>query len=715
MGSLQLSGIRSAVALRRTAEGVMEIRARSPIDGLYGLGWAVGRDRGAQIFAMRALGQGRACELLRDTPALLGLDSTFRRLGFARDARAHIGALPRDELALVEAYTRGVNAAWRRHPPKILLRRLSRPEPLTPADVLLFVKLSAYTGLAEGQRIVELFLTEAVRRGAPRPHLEQLFHTLDALDVRLLKGVGEIPDAYPGFRLQAPLALSGGSNAWVVSGRKTASGHPLLANDPHLEVNRLPAVLYEASLSIDGAWTKGAMVPGIPGFLSGRSSELAWGVTYSAADTSDFFVERCEQGRRLYGGHSEPFEAHHEILHRRRHEDVQLTVHSGPHGVLEGDPRERGDHLSWLWAGMGDGGLGTLQAVLRLPRCRTVREAQSTMRGADIPTLHMVFADSGGDIAYQLAGRIPRRRQGWSGLAPVAGWDPLNDWKGWLDPETEQPSRINPPGGTIVITNTAQRCPGGPRLSTLHLPHDRHRRIRELLERSSPLQLSDMQDMQYDVLSTQARRFLPDYLPMLPPGPERRLLEAWDCRYSADSEAATLFENLHRAVVDEVFGAVLGRPWFHRLMGRTGLYASLIGLFDTVLSLGDSLWLPRARRRRRLSVALATGMRHPHPPWGSRNAITLGNLFLGDGRISRWLGFAKGPVALLGNHATIHQGVRYRAGNRVSTSAPCYHMVTDLGDSRLYTNLPGGASESRLSRYYANDLRRWLHGGYKGL
>jgi len=337
------------------------------------------------------------------------------------------------------------------------------------------------------------------------------------------------------------------------------------------------------------------------------------------------------------------------------------------------------------------------------------------MRGADIPTLHMVFADSGGDIGYQLVGRIPRRRRGWSGLAPVAGWDPRNDWQGWLDPASEQPSRLNPHSGWIVATNTAQRCPGGPRLASLHLPHDRHRRIRELLDRPVPLQLTDMQDIQYDVLSTQARRFLPHYLPLLPAGRERRLLEAWDCRYGADSEAATLFENLHRSVVAEVFGGVLGRAWLHRLMAHTALYSSLIGLFDTVLSLGDSLWLPRADRHRRLSGAVASGIRRPHPPWGTHNAIVLGNLFLGDGRISRWLGFAKGPVALLGNHATVHQGVRYRAGRRTSTSAPCYHLVTDLGDSRIYTNLPGGASESRLSRYYANDLRRWLCGDYKAV
>jgi penicillin amidase len=708
-----LEAIVHPVTLGHTAGGVRRIRARSNEDLFFALGWVHGRDRGGQIAVSRIIAEGRICECLQDGPGPLGMDIYFRRLGLARDARAHIQELEAPYLGHLEAYARGVNGAWSRHFPWWLRLAIGRPAPFTPADVLLLAKLMSFAGLAEGQRLGELFIVEALRRGAGEAHLKALFPALDAVDVELIRGLRRVPELFPGFRADPRVPVAGGSNAWVVSGRRSRSGHPLLANDPHLEINRLPPILYEVVAEVDGRWVKGATIPGLPAFLSGRTRLLAWGVTYSCADTSDFFVERCREGQYLRDGRWYDFEWRTEIIRRRHHNDHQIHIHEGPHGVLEGDPREPGDYLSWNWVGFGPGGLESIRAYTDLLHCDRVGQAQEVMRRADIPTLHVVLADARGDIAYQFSGVVPRRRAGWSGLAPVAGWDPRSDWRGWRDPASETPSQINPESGYIVITNQAPAGPGRAPLASLWLSRYRGERITECLLAKERLALRDMQAIQYDVLSTQARRFLPEYLLHVPQGPRRELLEAWDLRYSTDSRAATVFENIHRAVVVEVFGAVLGRDWLAGLFERSNLVSSLAGFFDDVLERQDSVWLPAARRGRVIQKGVRCGLEAPSPPWGETNVLSIKNIFFGM-RLPRLPGLNRGPFPLPGNHATPHQGSLFRMGRRPTSFAPCYHMVTDLGTERLWTNLPGGPAESPFSWRYTCDLRRWLRGGYKG-
>lgn len=711
---MTLQAIVHPVTIGHVAGGVPRIRARSREDLFFALGWVHGRDRGGQIALSRTIAEGRLCECLQDGPEALGLDIYFRRLGLARDARAHIQDLEAPYLRLVESYAQGLNRAWTRHFPWWLRLAMGRPAPFTPADVLLLTKLMSFAGLAEGQRLGELFVVHALRRGADEARLKELFPALDALDPALIRGLRGLPGLYPGLRADPRVPVAGGSNAWVVGGRRSASGRPLLANDPHLEINRLPPILYEVVAQLDGQWVKGVTIPGLPAFVSGRTRRLAWGVTYSCADTSDFFVERCRGGRYLRDGDWLDFTLRTETIRRKHHRDHRICVYEGPHGVLEGDPQEPGDYLSWDWMGFGPGGVKAIRAYMDLPHCEGVSQAQEVLRSADIPTLHVVLADARGDIAYQFTGAVPRRRKGWSGLAPVAGWDPGNDWGAGRVPVTETPSQLNPASGCLVITNQAPAAVDGAPLASLWLSRYRGERIMECLQAKGGLDVRDMQAIQYDVLSAQARRFLPEYLPHVPSGPRRELLKGWDLRYTGDSRAATVFENIHCAVVAEVFGAELGRDWLEGLFRRSNLASSLAGFFDDVLQRRDSLWLPAAQRDRVIGDAVRRGLEAPAPPWGETNVLRLRNIFLGA-RLPSLPGLHKGPFPLPGNHATPHQGALFRMGRRPTSFAPCYHMVADLGAEHLWTNLPGGPSERPLSWRYACDLGRWLRGQYKAL
>ncbi len=710
--SRRLQAIHGTVRLGRDAAGVPQIEAEGAEDAAFALGWLHGTDRGAQVALMRIAGQGRLCECVADRASLLEVDRYYRRLGLARDARAHAGELPARHRHLLDAYCRGVNAAWARRSPWALRLYGYRPEPYTPADALLLVKLLSFTGLAESQRIEELFIVHALRRGLDEPRLRALFPALGEIDVSVIRGLTGVPPLFPGDRSAAHLPMLGASNAWVVHGARTGSGAPLLANDPHLEVSRLPALLYEAVLCAGGRTVRGAGVPGLPGIIVGRTEHLAWGVTYSCADTSDFFVERCRDGAYLREGGWQPFRVRRELIRRRDHAAEELLCYENDHGVLEGDAAVAGDYLSWSWSGSGRGGTGALRAFLDLPRCTSVPAAQATARGLDIPTLHMVFADRDGNIGYQYAGATPARRPGLSGLAPVPGWNEANDWRGMVDPDSATPSLLNPECGYIATANEARQSEGGPVLTTVALAGYRRARIEQLIEQQGTVSVRDAQGWQYDLLSLQARRFLPEYLEHVPPGDQRELLERWDCRYVPEALAPTLFENLHVSVLVEVFGGRLGRDWARYLIERTILYPALAGAFDDVLAVADSVWLPAAERRGVLARGVAAGLAAPLEPWGRRNRVVFANMF-SAGRLPAMLGFDYGPVALPGNHATVHQGTTLRVGGRTSNVAACYRFVADLAEEGAWTNLPGGPSESRFSRHYRSDLTNWLRARFK--
>jgi penicillin G amidase len=711
----RLRGVRDALTIGRDTHGVAQVQARCWEDAYYGLGWLHGRDRGTQVALMRVVAQGRLCELVQDTPAYLELDAYFRRMGFAHDARLAVGRLERAHEASIEAYCRGVSEALRARRPWSLRLLGIRPPPYTSADVLLALKFMAFSGLAEVQRVGELFVVEAVRRGIDEVRLRELLPELDALDCVLLRGLRSVPPLVPGARPWVAPSLAGGSNAWAVSGARSASAAPLLCNDPHLEVNRLPAVVYEVQLQAGEDWVHGASIPGLPALLTGRNRRVAWGVTYGFGDVADFFVERCRNGRYLREGEWHPFRARRErLLRKGGAEALEFTLFYNEHGLLEGDPREPGDYLCWGWSGREDAGAGTLGAVIDLVRCRSVAEAQRTVRSAELPNLHMVFADAGGDIGYQMVGRIPRRRAGLTGLAPQAGWVAANDWRGWLDP-AELPCERNPPGGCIVSANEGRRAPGGPLLATLPQPLYRCGRIAQLLAESPQLTPADMQALQQDVYSPQAERLLPILLPHVPPGPPRRLLEAWDLRYDAASRAASLFEALREEVVLAVFGSRgLGRHWLERALARTPLSLVLHGRFDAVLCREDSRWLPASERTGVLASAVAAALEPNPAPWGERNALHFRHLVFG-GRLPRFLRADRGPYPMPGSRATILQCAGGQYGERRSTFAPCYRFVTDLAGDRSWTSLPGGAKESWLSPWYANELPRWLRGEYKQL
>lgn len=722
-----LSGQAGPVRLERNADGVAHITAVTLDDAILGEGFCHARDRAMQILLMRIFGRGQACEFLEDSAELLVWDRFFRRWSLRADAAREEAALSPRARSAIEAYCRGVNRWFSKKGIPWEMRLLGiRPEPWTVADCFLTAKLSGLIALAQAQTDMEQFIVECVRRGLQRERLEELFPgQLNGLDEALLRQV-TVPEPLVPASLKWASALPRlmASNNWAIAGSRTASGKPFLCNDPHLEVNRLPAIWYETVLrwrSPDGPrYAMGGTFPGLPGVSVGRNRELSWGVTFAFMDCMDSWVEDCRDGKYRRGDAWLPFETRKEIVRRKKHPPQEITFYENPHGVLNGDATKAGYYLSSRWS-CGDGtSAEALEAACAILEAHTVAEGQTIMGRLSNSSWNWVFADRAGNIGYQMSGRAPRRREGVSGLVPLPGWDPTNDWQGFHAPE-DLPRAFNPPAGFLATANQDLNHLG--RVHPINLPMASYRadRIHAVLARPGKITLEQMQKLQLDLYSTQAERFMPVIRPLLAEfagqhGEAVRLLMEWDLTYASESKAAFLFEHIYQALMAEVFGeaaGAFGGKVLEHILAETCLFYDFYGNFDRVLVAEKSVWFGSRSRTEIYRAALAKALVTRPQPYGPTRQVLMRHLLLG-GKLPLCLGFDR-KLELPGNRATVTQGQIYRGGGRETSFGPALRLVTDLATDEIQTSLAGGPSDRRFSKWYATGVADWVAGRYKTL
>jgi len=708
-----LQGENGAVSIVRDENGVPKIEASSWEDVCFGLGWIHAHDRLVQMEFTSIIAQGRACECLSDTGQMLELDRLFRRVDLAGDARRQAEKLDERAGRIVDAYCRGIGQylGSHRRPLEFMLIR-HQPKAWERWQVIMMVKLMSYLALADGQEFLEHLIVEWVQHGVDIEKLKELFSPdLDGIDCELLKKVKLERTMSTKARMElGKLARFRASNNWVVAGRRSTVGHPILCNDPHLEINRLPPIWYEAQLVVGGQWLAGATVPGFPTVVIGRNRNVAWGVTYTIADSCDLWVEQCRGGRYRQEEEWADFTKRIEIIKRKKREDLELVIYENERGILLGDPSEDGFYLSYNWSERTDCGAETTGRLVDLNMAETVEEGMDAVSGMAMP-LNWVFADAGGDIGYQLSGRLPRRRDGWTGLYPVPGWEGTNSWDGWLGPD-ELPSELNPEHGIIVTANNDRNQAGKPRIINMAMPEYRAERISELLLSEEKVDIDDMKYIQSDLVSLQARRLMPFIEPFLPDDGPAAGLREWRGDYSLESSEAEVFERIYRVWIEKICGPVLDEGWLRWLLDETPLLGVLYGRLDDLLTRDESSWFTHPQRQAAITEAIAGVESKPVRPWKARRKILLCHIMPAK-RLPRFLRYQLGPVPLPGNRATVWQGSIFRLNDRLTTYAPSYHLITDMSTETIHTNLPGGPSENPFSRWYLTDMKRFWTGKYK--
>lgn len=721
------SGAPDSLSVVRDEHGVPHIRGKDLDAVLWGLGYCHALDRGMQLLLTRVLGQGRASECLAATPEALEVDRFFRRLNWRSGAESELAKLSSETVTHLASYTAGINASLRRKVPWELKLVGYEPEPWTGADTILLSRVIGYVGLAQSQGELERLFVEMVQAGVDDARLAALFPNISeiaALDGRdpllpsreLLQkvrlGTRVVPD---GVRWLSPVPAMITSNSWAIAPRRTTSGYALLANDPHLEVNRLPNVWYEVVAEISetpGHYVIAATMPGLPAALLGRTAEVAWGATYTFMDAVDSWVEECLGGCYRRGEELLPFVVRSEEIKRKKAPSVEITFFENEHGVLDGDPNVDGFLLSTRWAS-SQSGARSLEATFAMWTASSVDEGMTEL-GRIETAWSWLLADRAGNIGFQMSGLMPQRRDGVSGFLPLPGWHPENDWRGFV-PASELPRDKNPECGYLVTANQDLNALGRQKPQNATMAGYRAERIVQLLNDREKLDIESSKAIQYDTYSLQAERFMARLGPLLPDTAAGQILREWDFRYARESRGATLFERFYVELTRLIIGHYfLGPDTVAHLSSTTALFASYFKNLDAVL-LAPPPSLCGGRSAASLYLdAFAKASKGEISAWSEQNRMSLTHLFFG-GRLPGWTRFDRGPISLAGGRATPCQTQRYNAGGRAGCLAATYRMNADLGDDSLHTNLCGGPSDRRFSRWYCSGLDDWLKGRFKAL
>jgi len=702
-----------AARMWRDASGTAHVEAESIQDAFWGQGVAHATDRALQLLLMRILVQGRLSELVSSSAESLQIDTFFRRMNWQAVSDRESSDLAQFGTECLQRYCAGLNSVLEKKTPWELRLFGYHPAPWRPQDTIAIARLFGYVGLQQTQARIERLFVEMVQAGVDRDKLEELFPgLLGGADWDLLKqvrlGKRIVP---PDITWGGPAAPMIASNNWVVSGQRTTSGKPILANDPHLEGNRIPNVWYEIALHCRDRYMLGGSMPGCPGVLVGRTNDVAWGATYAFMDALDSWIERCRDGCYFRAPDRWlPFATRRELVRRKRKEPVELVFHENDHGVLDGDPHCEGYYLATRWAA-DRSGARSVDRIMHMWNVRRVPEGLDTL-GQVETAWNMVLADRHGDIGYQMSGLQPIRRPGVSGFVPLAGWEPENDWRGFV-PHDQLPRVLNPEQGYFVTANNDLNGLGTTRPITMCMGSYRADRITQLLAESHAIAPGDIGALQMDLVSLQAEQFMRVLRPLLPDSPQGDILRAWDLRYDADSRGAYLFERFYAALIREVFGTGgLGDFVVIHLAKNTGTLIDFYANFDAVMLASKSHWFGSRSRDAVYRAAARRSLNTTPRRWGEGREYALRHLLLG-GKLPRFLGFDRGPVTAIGGRATVHQGQIYRSDNRLTTFVPSYRLVTDMAWDTILTNLLGGPSDRRFSPWYCSGLADWRRGQYK--
>jgi len=581
-GRVVVAGIADRVEIVRDANAVPHIFARSPDDAYFALGYVHAQDRLWQMERSRRMGAGRLAEIAGS----LGVpwDRFARTLGFYRLAEADVASLSPEARRAIDAYAAGVNAyidghegAW---PPEFYLGG-ARPEPWKPADSVVWGRLMALLLSTNWQS--ELLRARVIQRvGAERMRdLWPDYPTDGPITNGAGKQLGKLYQALPLGALADSLPSEaigvGASNEWAVAGTRTATGKPILANDPHLPFSA-PIMWYLARIEAPGMTLAGVTVPGTPLLLLGHNGRIAWGLTTTYADTTDVFVERldpADSGRYLTPDGSRPFTTRTEVIRVRFGEPRTFTVRETRHGpVLDDVIGERSPELietdrvlalAAPWLAPGD---RTPDAILGVNRARNWNDFTAALKLYDAPVQNIVYADVDGNIGIYTPGRIPIRRNG-NGFLPSPGWTGEHDWSGFI-PFEQLPHAFNPASGVIINANNRLAGDDYPHFLSIEWGDSfRARRIADVLKAEQPHTLDRAATLQGDAISYVARGLLPHMLAAPLPAPRERraaaMLEAWDGamdrRRPEPLIFAAWFRELNRLLYADELGPLFGSYW----------------------------------------------------------------------------------------------------------------------------------------------------------
>ena len=566
-GSVQLRGLEAPVTVTRDRWGVPHIVAQSTKDLYFAQGFVMAQDRLWQMEMWRRGAEGRLAEVLG--PSAVSRDRQARLLMYRGPVDdEELKVYHPDARLIMTSYAAGVNAyidtasAAGALPVEFVLTGI-RPEPWTVASLLLrqnsFGDATAELQLARS--VAQLGAAEANRRRAPDPPEELVVP--DGLDVSMvgdevmaatrtggpaprptvLPEFAAIAGATPGLQPDASVPEPG-SNNWVLSGALSATGKPIVANDPHREV-ALPSLRYIIHLSAPGWNVAGSSEPPFLGVAIGHNERIGWGLTIVGTDQHDVYVEElnpANENEVKFNGRWEPLRIVREKIAVKGAAPEEIEVKFSRHGPIFHTDKAKGRAYA-LRSALHQPGTAPYLAGLRLSQVRDCKSFLDAANYWNSPSENLICGDVDGNISWQASALTPSRK-GWSGRLPVPGTGSY-EWDGF---RKDLPRELNPARGFIATANNNIQPTGYRPLmfKAAPSPFDRIERLLQLIKPGAKYTVEDSTRWQHDALSLRAATDIPRFRGWSSSDPEieaaRAEIASWDGVYTRESRAAALYE-----------------------------------------------------------------------------------------------------------------------------------------------------------------------------
>ena len=723
-GELIAPGLAEPVEVLRDRWGVPYISAASLSDLWFAQGFITAGERLFQIDLLLRAASGRLSEVFADRT--LDDDRFARTIGFHRTGETLAAGWDDDSMSMHARFREGC-AAWIAQMPSLPVEySLLDMTPSIPTDdpgawAAAFVYLAWGLSGNWDKELLRTAIDERLGDDAVRTLLPPLPFDLP-----------HIPAGTLGGRLldDLPRPRGEGSNDWVVSGARTTTGKPLVANDPHLLAVQ-PGAWIEMHLRAPGYEARGVALTFSPGILLGTTAHHAWGVTNVTGDVQDLYVEHLNEDRSAaeHLGAWEPLTIHHEEIHLRgTAEPVVVDVRQTRHGPII-DTAVAGDmHTEYFplpgtatyalrWTGLECGIRPSL--VLEAAQATSFEEFRRAVWGVACPGQNFVYADVDGTIGYQCTGLYPVRRAG-DGSGPVPGWNDDHEWDGWIAFD-ELPWAVDPLSGYLVTANNRIHDDAYPHLIGIdfHGP-SRARRIVERLEEVALHDVASMGRIQSDTVSLPARQALPWLLALEPTTDDEHvalaLLAGWDGDMSASSVAAGVFNVWSRHIARRALAPRLGEELFRRYhVDREVFQCEVLPAW-----LRDPAgWLDDDLLRAALADALAELRERlgPDPSawrWGALHHVALVHPLGSIPGLGALFTAADDEVG--GDEQTVMQGGFDGLDGYTATVIASWRAVYDLADlDRSIGVLPTGVSGNPASAHWNDQFPLWIAGDHHPL
>ncbi|MCD0278343.1 penicillin acylase family protein [Xanthomonas melonis] len=743
--TLTVPGLQQPAQIRVDRWGVAHIYARTDDDAFFVQGFNVARDRLFQLDLLRRKGLGHLSAAFG--PGYVDQDRASRLFLYRGDMAAEWASYGPDTRRDVGRFVAGINAyiAWLDSHPQALpyeFRTLAyRPERWAPEDVLRIrttgLSRNVKSEVARAQVACEASLkTDAMRVMLQPAWTPALPDGLDpCLPEQVLK-VYELATQSPRLTAETPLAAreptraaiddeasAEGSNNWVIAPWKSATGHAVLANDPH-RAYTVPSLRYFVHLSSPGLDIIGAGEPTAPGIAIGHNRTSAFGLTIFNIDQEDLYVYRLnpdDDAAYWYQGRWEPLRTERELIAVRDAAPVEATLQFTRHGPVVYVDRDR--HLAYaIRSAWSQPGTAPYLGSLRYLRSATFAQFRQALAHWGAPSVNQVYADVHGTIGWATAGMAPRRDHG-DGLLPVPG-DGRYEWNGFWN-SAALPWSTNPAAGFITTSNEMNLPKDYPyaqrKLGFEWANGARHARITQVLSQLPKVSLQDSENLQNDQVSLPAQRLLALLEPLQAQDADTRaaldLLRAWNGEVAAGSAAAALEEVWFTRYLGAAYKALALQPAEAGSFGAPDAEVLLQALERPGAVFGAA---PAARRDQLLRESLRSAyqalvaLQGPDPAhwqWGRLHTQTVAHAMSAVAGADRAL-LDVGPLAKGGSPYTPNQS-SYDPSSFRQTIGPSARLIIDLGnwDNSRAMNHPGQSGDP-ASPHYRDLAPSWLQGSY---